>query len=105
MLNNRPGPLLGMVHWTDPDMLEVGNPGLRVGEARTQMSMWAVWAAPLIAGNDPRDMRPGDPVSQILLNHELIDIDQDALGRPGCLLYTAGGVQTWVRPLAAAGTV
>ena len=42
----------GPGHWNDPDMLEVGNPGLSLEEARSHFSLWAILAAPLIAGND-----------------------------------------------------
>ena len=36
-------------HWNDPDMLEVGK-GLTADEDRSHFSMWAMLAAPLIAG-------------------------------------------------------
>ncbi|MHB1313192.1 MAG: glycoside hydrolase family 27 protein, partial [Gemmatimonadaceae bacterium] len=42
--------------WNDPDMLEVGNGGLSRDESRAHMSLWAIAAAPLIAGNDVRAM-------------------------------------------------
>ena len=38
--------------WNDPDMLEVGNPGLNRIEERSHFSMWVISAAPLWAGND-----------------------------------------------------
>jgi alpha-galactosidase len=43
-------------HWNDPDMLEVGNGKLTLAEDRAHFSMWAMIAAPLIAGNDLRTM-------------------------------------------------
>src|SRR4029079_13033621 len=42
-------------HWNDPDMMEVGN-GLNDTEGRAHFSLWAIMAAPLIAGNDIRSM-------------------------------------------------
>ena len=42
----------GPGHWNDPDMLEVGNGGMTNTEYQTHFSMWAMLAAPLIAGND-----------------------------------------------------
>jgi len=42
----------GPGHWNDPDMLEVGNGGMNADEYRTHMSLWAMLAAPLLAGND-----------------------------------------------------
>jgi len=44
----------GPGHWNDPDMLEVGNGSLTLTESRAHFSLWAMLAAPLIAGNDLR---------------------------------------------------
>ena len=71
----------GPGHWNDPDMLEVGNGGMTDTEYRAHFSLWAILAAPLIAGNDLRDMRP--EIHDILTNKEVIAVDQDALGREG----------------------
>ncbi len=67
-------------HWNDPDSLEVGNGALTPDEDRTQMSLWALLRAPLIAGNDLRIMTP--EVRDILTNGELIAIDQDRAALP-----------------------
>ena len=48
----------GPGHWNDPDMLEVGNGRLSLAEDRTHFSMWAMLAAPLLAGNDLPNMTP-----------------------------------------------
>ena len=48
----------GPGHWNDPDMLEVGNGGMNKDEYRTHMSLWAILAAPLLAGNDLSTMTP-----------------------------------------------
>ncbi len=50
----------GPGHWNDPDMLEVGNGGMTDTEYQTHMSLWCLLAAPLLAGNDIRDMKPVD---------------------------------------------
>ena len=42
--------------WNDPDMLEVGNGGMTRDEYRAHFSLWAMMAAPLMAGNDVRTM-------------------------------------------------
>ena len=47
----------GPGHWNDPDMPEVGNGGLSLNENKAHFSMWAMLAAPLIAGKDLRTMR------------------------------------------------
>jgi len=67
-------------HWNDPDMLEVGNGSMTADEYRTHMSLWAMLAAPLLAGNDLRKM--SDETKEILLNREVIAIDQDPAGKP-----------------------
>ena len=68
-------------HWNDPDMLEVGNGHMTAAEYRTHMSLWALLAAPLIAGHDVRSSSP--ETLSVLTNREVIAIDQDPLGRPG----------------------
>jgi alpha-galactosidase len=80
----------GPGHWNDPDMLEVGNGGMTETEDRTHMSLWAMLAAPLIAGNDLSHMTP--EALTILPNREVIAVDQDALGREGYPIarYKAG---------------
>src|SRR5205085_6620352 len=65
-------------HWNDPDMLEVGNGGMNADEYRTHMSLWAMLAAPLLAGNDLSTMSP--ETIGLLTNKEVIAIDQDAAG-------------------------
>ena len=67
-------------HWNDPDMLEVGNGGMTGDEYRTHMSLWAMLRAPLIAGNDLRQMT-GETMS-ILMNADVIAIDQDPAAKP-----------------------
>jgi alpha-galactosidase len=88
----------GPGHWNDPDMLEVGNGKLTLEENRTHMGMWAMLAAPLLAGNNLSQMTP--EVTAILTNREIIAIDQDKLGRQAERLYAEGPVEIWSRPLA-----
>ncbi len=64
--------------WNDPDMMEVGNPGLTPDEARTHFPMWAISAAPLWAGNNLTEM--SDSIRKVYTNAEAIAIDQDPLG-------------------------
>ena len=87
----------GPGHWHDPDMLEIGNGGMSAPEYRTHMSLWAMLAAPLLAGNDLRDM--SDETRQILMNKEVIAIDQDKLGRQGHKISKEGGAEIWTKAL------
>jgi sugar lactone lactonase YvrE len=77
--------------WNDPDYILIGWVGdaHRMGEGRrttltpdeqyAYMSMWCLMAAPLIFGGD---MAKLDPFTlNVLCNHEVIEVDQDALGR------------------------
>jgi alpha-galactosidase len=85
--------------WNDPDMLEVGNGGMTEAEDRAHFSLWAIMAAPLIAGNDLRSM--SDATREILTNRDVIAVDQDSLGVQGWLAEQASpGLQVWVKPLA-----
>lgn len=91
----------GPGHWNDPDMLEVGNGHMTDDEYRTHMSLWSLLAAPLLAGNDVRDMSPA--TKNILLNREVIAIDQDPLGRQATRVAQQGDFETWLKPLADGG--
>ena len=83
--------------WNDPDMLQVGN-GMTVGEDRAHFTMWCMLSAPLMAGNDLRNMSP--ETIEILMNREAIAIDQDPLGVQGFPFKKDGHLHTWLKPLS-----
>ncbi|MBT9332743.1 glycoside hydrolase family 27 protein [Paracidobacterium acidisoli] len=85
-------------HWNDPDMLEVGNGGMTADEYRQHMSLWAILAAPLLAGNDLSKMTP--ETLSILLNKEVIAVDQDAMGKQGDRVSAVGPNEIWAKPLS-----
>jgi len=87
----------GPGHWNDPDMLEVGNGGMTDTEYRAHFSLWAILAAPLMAGNDLRSMRP--EIRDILTNEEVIAINQDPLGSQGKRLRSNEGREVWAKQL------
>lgn len=87
----------GPGRWNDPDMMEVGN-GLSAGENRAHFGMWAMLAAPLIAGNDLRKMT--SETQAILTNREVIAVDQDSLGVQGFRYAIKDSVETWLKPLS-----
>jgi alpha-galactosidase len=92
-------PYAGPGHWNDPDMLEVGNGSLTEDEDKSHISMWAMLAAPLIAGNDLRSMSAA--VTTVLTNAEILAVDQDAMGKQGTLVATPqSGLQIWSKPLS-----
>lgn len=88
----------GPGHWNDPDMLEVGNGGMKRDEYRTHMALWALLAAPLLAGNDLRNMSP--ETKDLLLNSEVLAVDQDVKGVQGHRVWEEGPLEIWVKPLA-----
>lgn len=92
----------GPGHWNDPDMLEVGMGGLTAEESRAHFSLWAVLAAPLIAGVDLRTMSPA--VRSILTNREVIAVDQDPLGHQGTRVWRDESAEVWARPLVDGGS-
>ena len=87
----------GPGHWNDPDMLEVGNGKLTLNQNAAHITLWAILAAPLIAGNNLTQMTPS--VAAILTNKEVIAIDQDLLGRQGDRVYAEGPIEIWTKPL------
>jgi alpha-galactosidase len=88
----------GPGHWNDPDMLEVGNGGMKRDEYRTHMALWALLAAPLLAGNDLRSMT--QETKEMLTNAEVLAVDQDAKGVQGHRVWDEGPLEIWVKPLA-----
>ncbi len=91
----------GPGHWNDPDMLEVGNGGMTTEEYRAHFSLWALLAAPLLAGNDIAKMSAD--TKSILLNEEVIAIDQDAMGIQGHRVKKEGDMEVWSKQLGDGG--
>jgi alpha-galactosidase len=87
----------GPGHWNDPDMLEIGNGKLTQGENRAHFSMWSMLAAPLIAGNDLRNMTKD--IVEVLTNKEVIAVNQDSLGIQGLKYAVRDSVEIWAKPL------
>jgi alpha-galactosidase len=97
----------GPGHWNDPDYLLLGwlsdwkggtaPTPLTPNEQYTHVSLWALVAAPLIFSGDIT--RLDDFTLGLLANDDVIDVDQDPLGRPGRRVAQAGDVEIWVRDL------
>jgi alpha-galactosidase len=85
-------------HYNDPDYLGP-ELGMTSTQAQSQFSMWAMVAAPLILGSDPRSL--SSTSINVLKNPRVIAIDQDSLGVQGSLVsQTSTAEQVWVKPLA-----
>ena len=91
-------PYAGPGGWNDPDMLEVGNGNMSLDEYRSHMSLWALLAAPLIAGNDLRTMTP--EIKGILTHPGVIAMNQDPLGRQATRVWKRDEMEVWAKPLS-----
>ncbi|MEV7232085.1 ricin-type beta-trefoil lectin domain protein [Polymorphospora sp. NPDC051019] len=89
----------GPQHWNDPDMLEVGVRGtFTPTENRAHFSMWAIMAAPLIAGNDLTTMSAD--VRSVLTNPDVLAINQDSAGRQAQRVRDFGETEVWAKTLS-----
>jgi alpha-galactosidase len=94
-------------HWTDPDMLVVGKVGwgpnvhdtrLTPNEQITHISLWSIQAAPLLLGADMTGF--DDFTRDLMTNAEVLEINQDPLGRAASRVYVRERLELWARPLA-----
>lgn len=94
-------------NWNDPDMLVVGRVGwgpslhqsrLTPDEQYTHISLWAMLSAPLLTGCD---MSKLDKFTlSLLTNDEVIDIDQDPLGKQATKAVKNKDYEIWVKNLS-----
>ncbi|PZC83104.1 hypothetical protein B5X24_HaOG208577 [Helicoverpa armigera] len=90
--------IAGPGNFNDPDMLVIGNSGLTVDQARVQMAVWSVLAAPLIMSVDLSTIK--QEFKEILLNKDVIAVNQDPLGKQGLRVYNEDDIQIWIRELS-----
>lgn len=99
-------PYGGHGHWLDPDMMILGNvttgtslhaTRLTPDEQYSHVSLFSLLSAPLLIGC---------PIEQLdaftlnlLTNDEVIEINQDPLGKAARLVLEENGVQIWQKPL------
>ncbi|KAF7268349.1 hypothetical protein GWI33_018502 [Rhynchophorus ferrugineus] len=88
----------GPGHWNDPDMLIIGNYGLSYEQAKAQMAIWAIMAAPLIMSVDLRTIEAN--FKEIILNKDIIAINQDKLGIQGRFILKRDKIDIWTRPIS-----
>ncbi len=88
--------------WNDPDMMEVGNPGINMVEAQTHFSMWAISAAPLWTGNDLTNMDAS--IRRMYTNSEVVAVNQDPLGAGVSKVQEDNGLEVWSKPLGTIGS-
>ncbi|WP_202815877.1 putative Ig domain-containing protein [Terrimicrobium sacchariphilum] len=98
-------PYSGPGHWNDPDMLIVGHVGwgnphpttLTPDEQYTHISLWSLLAAPLLIGCDLSAL--DDFTLSLLTNDEVIEVNQDPLGKQGICVAKDGDLRVYVKPL------
>jgi alpha-galactosidase len=92
--------------WNDPDMLVVGKLGwgpkirqtrLTPHEQITHVSLWSLLASPLLIGCDLTQLDPF--TTALLTNDDVLDINQDPLGKQALRVAKEGNTEVWARPL------
>jgi len=92
-------------NWNDPDMLVVGHVGwgnphpskLKPDEQYLHISLWSLFSAPLLIGCDMEKL--DDFTLNLLTNDEVIEINQDPLGKQATCLQTIGDLRIYVKEL------
>jgi alpha-galactosidase len=100
----------GPGRWNDPDYILIGSVGnafkmdeppkpttLTADEQYSYMSMWALMAAPLFYSGDMNYL--DDFTLNLLCNSEVIDVDQDALGKQGRVIRQTADEFVLAKPL------
>jgi alpha-galactosidase len=91
-------PYSGPGHWNDADMMVIGHKGLTPNEQYTHMSLWCLLAAPLLLGFDVTTA--DDFTMSLLTNDEVLEVDQDPLGRAAGRVSKVGDCEVWVKEMA-----
>ena len=92
--------------WNDPDMLVVGKLGwsrnirdtrLTQNEQITHISLWSLLSSPMMIGCDLTKLDTF--TKDVLMNHEILEVHQDSLGKTARLVKKDGEMEIWARPL------
>ena len=92
-------------NWNDPDMLVIGTVGwgnphpskLKPDEQYLHVSLWSLFSAPLLIGCDMEKL--DDFTLNLLTNDEVIEINQDPLGKQATCVQTIGDLRIYVKEL------
>lgn len=95
-INNQWARIAGNGYWNDPDMLITGEHGLTNDEQKSHFALWCIMSAPLMLGNDPRNMSRAE--RDIVLNRDAIAIDQDPTEQ-GIRITKDGDKEVWAKHL------
>jgi alpha-galactosidase len=92
-------------NWNDPDMLVVGTVGwgnphkskLKPDEQYLHISLWSLFSSPLLIGCDMEIL--DDFTLNLLTNDEVIEINQDPLGKEATCVQTIGDLRIYLKEL------
>jgi len=96
----------GPGHFNDPDMLVVGKVGwgpqlhptrLTPNEQYTHISLWCLLASPLLIGCDMTQL--DDFTLNLLTNDEVLEVNQDPLGRQAAPVAQHGVLEVWAKEM------
>ncbi|MBQ7194930.1 MAG: glycoside hydrolase family 27 protein [Bacteroidales bacterium] len=96
-INNKWADRAGNGYWNDPDALALGEQGMTEEEQRAHFALWCIMSAPLILGNDPRNMQPYE--WDIISNRDAISVNQDATEQ-GRRIWKEGDCEVWKKNLS-----
>jgi alpha-galactosidase len=92
-------------HWNNADMLVVGLVGqgnlhptrLTPNEQYTQISLWCLLSSPLLIGCDLTQLN--DFTLSLLTNDEVLDVNQDPLGKQARRVTQAEDLEVWAKEM------
>jgi alpha-galactosidase len=96
----------GPGHFNDPDMLIVGKVGwgprlhptrLTPNEQYTHISLWCLLCSPLLIGCDMTQL--DDFTLNLLSNDEVLEVNQDPLGRQAARIKQDGSLEVWAKDM------
>lgn len=91
----------GPGHWNDPDYINIGNLGLPTlltpNEQYTYVSLWSLLAAPMIFSGDMTKL--DDFTLSLLTNDEVIEVNQDPLGRQASRVAQRDDTEVWAKDM------
>eukprot|EP01084_Bolivina_argentea_P097415 175113_1 len=95
--------IAGPGQWNDPDQIIIGDNGLSISESETQFALWSVFAAPLLMSNDLRSIDV--EFKTLLQNKEIIDVNQDPMGKQGGVIHVGSKQAVYMRELSSNNSI
>jgi alpha-galactosidase len=96
-INNQSAAFAGNGYWNDPDIMSLGEQGLNIAEQKAHFALWCVMSAPLMLGNDPRNMTAEE--KEMITNTECIAVNQDPKEQ-GKRVIKEAEKEVWVKNLS-----